>query len=208
MLDVGTVRVIGLVLLVLAVVGIATLARAVSRPRGRVLASREPARGSEATWLGAIVLVQGWTLGVLLLPAWFYTWPSPGNFPDATDVQLVGPALWLVGMGLVAWGTRTLGRYMTVAIQVTEGHQLVQEGPYARIRHPIYTGNACAALGLALLYLSPPLIALALVVVGLAMYRGQLEDEFLRSPEAFGERYDAYVARTGRFLPRLRRSRP
>ncbi len=204
MLDVATIQVIAGILLVLGVAGIALLARSLSGPQGKVLASRSPARGSEAVWLGATVAVQGWTLGVLLLPAWFYAWPSLGDFTDSTDLQLVGPALWILGMGLAAWGTRTLGRYMTVAIQVTEGHRLIQEGPYARIRHPIYTGTASAALGLAFLYLSPPLIALALLLIGLAAYRGRLEDEFLRSPEAFGERYDAYVARTGRFLPRLR----
>lgn len=204
MLDVGTVRDIARVLVVLAIAGIALLARSMSRPAGRVLASRSPVRGSEAAWLGATVAVQGWTLGVLVAPAWFYAWPSMGNFPDSTDVQLLGPALWLLGMGLLAWGVRTLGRYTTVAIQVTEGHRLVQEGPYAWIRHPIYTGNAAAALGLAVLYLSPPLLVLALLLIGLATYRGRIEDDFLRSPEAFGASYDAYVARTGRFLPRLR----
>lgn len=208
MLDVGTVRIAATALLVLAIVGIAVLARSVSRPQGKVVASRSPARGSEAAWLGATALAQGWTLGVLVLPAWFYAWPNPGNFPESTDVQILGPVLWLLGMGLAGWGTRTLGRYMTVSIQVTEGHRLIEEGPYAWVRHPIYTGNAAAALGLALLYLSPPLLALAVLLAALATYRGRLEDEFLRSPQAFGERYDAYVARTGRFLPRLRRSGP
>lgn len=208
MLDVGTVRIIAASLLVLAIAGIALLARSVSRPHGKVVASRTPARGSEAAWLGATMLTQAWTLGVLVLPAWFYAWPNLGNFPDSSDVQILGPVLWLAGMGLAGWGTRTLGRFMTVSIQVTEGHRLIQEGPYAWVRHPVYTGNATAAFGLALLYLSPPLLALTVLLAGLATYRGRLEDAFLRSPEAFGERYDAYAARTGRFLPRLRRSGP
>lgn len=156
--------------------------------------------------MGAIVLVQGWALGVLVLPTWFYAWPGLGNFPDSTDVQILGPLLWLAGMGLIAWATRTLGPFRVVAIQVTKGHRLVQEGPYAWIRHPIYTGNAAAALGLSLLYLSPPLLALAVLLTILAAYRGRLEDEFLRSPEAFGAEYEAYSTRTGRFLPRLRRT--
>ncbi len=205
MLDVGTVRLLAGVLLVIAVAGIATLGPSVSRPRGKVVASRAPARGSEATWLSATLVAQGWTAGVLLLPAFFYAWPDVGNVPDSSALQLVGPALWLAGMGLAGWSTRTLGRYMTVSIQVTEGHRLVREGPYAWIRHPIYTGNAAAALGLAILYLSPPLLGITVLIAALAMYRGRLEDAFLRSPEAFGAQYEAYIHETGRFLPRLRR---
>lgn len=208
MLDIGTVRLLAAVLLIIAIAGIAVLARSLTRPQGRVVASRAPARGSEATWLAATLVAQGWTVGILLLPVFFYAWPDVGNFPDSSVVQLLGAALWLAGMGLAGWSTRTLGRFMTVSIQVTEGHRLVREGPYARIRHPIYTGNAAAALGLTLLYLSPPLLGIAVLIVALATYRGSLEDAFLRSPEAFGPQYDAYIRHTGRFLPRLRRSGP
>ncbi len=208
MLDVGTVRIVAGVLLVVAFAGIAALARSVSRPRGKVVASRPPVRGTETAWLGATAVAQGWTLGVLLLPAWFYAGPSLGNFPDSSDVQALGTVLWLLGMGLAGWATRTLGRYMTVSIQVTEGHRLVQEGPYAWVRHPVYTGNALAAIGLVLLYLNPLLLVVAVLLVALAAYRGRIEDAFLRSPQAFGDRYDAYAARTGRFLPKLRRSGP
>lgn len=208
MLDDETIRIIAGGILVLSLAGLAVVRRSVSRPGGKAVAARRPAWGTEAAWVGVTLLVQGWTLGVLLLPNGFYDWPNVGSSPDASAVQLLGPAFWLVGMGLAAWATRTLGRFMTVSIQVTEGHRLVQEGPYAWIRHPIYTGNVLAALGLSFLYLSPPLAALALVILGLAAYRGRIEDEFLRTPQAFGEQYAAYAARTGRFLPRFRRFGP
>ncbi len=206
MLDDATVRIIAAVILALSAVGIAALSRSVSRPRGIVRASRSPARGTEAAWLGATLAAQGWTLGVLVLPTWFYDWPGIRTFPGSTDIQVLGPILWLLGMGLVAWATRTLGRFMTVSIQVTEEPTLVQDGPYAWIRHPVYTGNVAAAFGLGLLYLSPPVLGIALVLAVLASYRGRIEDAFLRSPQAFGARYDAYAKGTGRFLPRLRRA--
>ncbi len=208
MLDVGTVRIVAAVLLVLGIAGIAALARSVSRPSGKAVASRSPVRGSEEAWLTATVVAQAWTVGVLLFPAWFYAWPDVPNFPDSAAVQVLGPALWLLGMGLAGWSTRTLGQYLTMSIQVTEGHRLVREGPYAWIRHPIYTGNATAALGLAALYLSPLLLIVAILLIVLAAYRGRLEDDFLRSPEAFGLQYEAYIRETGRFFPRLRRAGP
>ncbi len=207
-LDDGTVRIIAASLLALSAAGIAALWRSVSRPQGVVRASRSPARGTEAVWLGATLAAQAWTLGVLFLPGWFYDWPGIGTFPGSTDLQFLGPVLWLLGMGLAGWATRALGRFMTVSIQVTEEQTLIQDGPYAWIRHPIYTGNVAAAFGLGLLYLSPPLLGLALVLALLASYRGRIEDAFLRSPQAFGDRYDAYARRTGRFLPRLRRAEP
>jgi len=93
---------------------------------------------------------------------------------------------------------------MTPAIQVQEGHQLLRTGPYRLIRHPVYTAIIAIALGQALLFLSAPAVLLALILFGLAEYRARLEEDLLRSPEAFGPTYDAYMTRTGRFLPRLR----
>ncbi len=208
MLDVTTARIVAGVLLVLVAIGIPVLGRSLRGPRGKVVASRRPIRGSEAVWLAATMAAQAWTFGALVLPAWFYAWPGVPDFPESSAVQILGLCLWLLGMGLAGWAVRVLGRFMTVEIQVMEGQPLVQEGPYAWVRHPIYTGNATAALGLSLLFLSPPLGALAGVVAVLAAYRAHLEDAFLRSPDAFGDRYDAYAARTGRLLPRLRRSGP
>lgn len=208
MLDAGTVRLVAGILLVLVFGGAAVLVRSVLGPRGRVVASRAPMRGSEAAWIATTVSAHAWILGVLVLPGWFYASPGVPDFPEASSVQLLGLGLWFLGMGLAGWAVRTLGRSMTVTIQVEEGQRLVQEGPYARVRHPIYTANVTAALGLALLFLSPSLMVLVVVIAGLAAYRGRLEDEFLCSPQAFGEKYAAYAGQTGRLLPRFRRSGP
>jgi protein-S-isoprenylcysteine O-methyltransferase Ste14 len=93
---------------------------------------------------------------------------------------------------------------MTPAIQVAEGHQLVQVGPYRYIRHPAYTAIVSGAIGQSIVYLSPILALVALVLIGLAVYRAHLEEDLLGSPEGFGEAYSEYVTRTGRFLPRTR----
>jgi len=79
----------------------------------------------------------------------------------------------------------------------------MQTGPFRYIRHPVYTAIVGAALGQTLLLLSLPLALLTLLLAGLALYRARAEEALLRSPKAFGATYDAYMARTGRFLPRL-----
>lgn len=112
----------------------------------------------------------------------------------------------MAGGGLGLWAVRTMGRQMTISIRLLEGHRLVQEGPYSVIRHPTYTAVLLFTLGLGLAFLDVPILLLWVLVVLLARYRARLEEDFLRSPEAFGEAYTSYTARTGRFLPKVRRS--
>ena len=208
MLDRGSTQVIAGLTLAGLLIGAGVLGRTLPRTRGAVVAAREPARGTEALWLVGNAIGQLWSLGVLLLPGWFYAWPGVADFTGTTELQVAGVVLWALGGGLVAWSTRTLGHFMTVRIEVTDGHRLIQEGPYAWIRHPTYTAAVASTAGLALVFLSPPLLALALVLVVLARYRAGLEEDLLRSPQGFGASYDAYMVRTGRFLPRMRRASP
>ncbi|MGI9088170.1 MAG: methyltransferase family protein [Chthoniobacterales bacterium] len=41
---------------------------------------------------------------------------------------------------LVLAAVRTLGKNWSLAARVTTDHELIETGPYARVRHPIYTG--------------------------------------------------------------------
>ena len=77
-------------------------------------------------------------------------------------------------------------------------------GPYARIRHPLYTAAMLTSLGAGLFFLNLAILGDFVVVVAFATYRARLEERLLSSPQGFGLQYRAYVARTGRFLPRLR----
>ncbi len=208
MFDRGTAQVVAGVTLLGLIAGAAVVGQSIPRSRHTVIEAREPARGTEGLWLLGNGISQLWGVGVLLLPMWFYAWPSVGDFAGSAEIQVVGLVLWALGGGLVFWSTRTLGGFMTVRIEVTDGHRLVQEGPYAWVRHPTYTAAVASAAGLAMAFLSPPLLALALLLAALARYRAGLEEGLLRSPRAFGTSYDAYMARTGRFLPRLRRAGP
>ncbi len=155
--------------------------------------------------MGGALIVIFWSIGVLLSPAYAYHWPASPDFPGSAVVQFLGFVAAIAGGLLFFAAVRTLGRHMTPAIQVQEGHRLVQEGPYRYIRHPAYTAIVTGAAGLSALYLSPLLVLITVLLAGTAAYRAHLEEDLLGSPEAFGETYRAYVARTGRFLPRIRR---
>jgi protein-S-isoprenylcysteine O-methyltransferase Ste14 len=177
------------------------------RENAQVVARKDPGRWTEAAWVGGSLIVAFWSIGVLLDPSYSYHWPTFPDFPESGAFQLLGFSVSIAGGLLFFAATRALGRHMTAAIQVREGHRLVQEGPYRYIRHPVYTAIIAAAGGQSLLYLSPVLALVVLVLAGLAIYRARLEEELLSSPKGFGPDYLEYVARTGRFLPRIRSQR-
>src|SRR5271170_286772 len=169
------------------------------------VATRRLLPGTMAAWLGGTLVVTLWPIAVLLVPSVAYDWPPIPNAPWTAVLQLLGIALGLGGGLLFVSAVRALGVHMTPAIQAQAGHRLVQQGPYRRIRHPVYTAILAVSLGQTLLYLSAPLAALTVMLLALAVYRSGLEEELLGSPEIFGSAYGAYQSRTGRFLPRLGR---
>ena len=85
-------------------------------------------------------------------------------------------------------------------MQVEQGHRLIQDGPYRRLRHPSYTGMLAIYIGLVLALGTWVGALLALVVMFAAVYRRiQIEEEVLL--EAFGDEYRAYMRRTWRIIP-------
>jgi len=81
---------------------------------------------------------------------------------------------------------------------MAEARKLVTDGPYARIRHPLYLGEAISIVGLMLQYLSP--VAVAIVGVQLSFQLLRMKNEELILTRIYPE-YDAYKSRTARLLP-------
>ncbi len=70
--------------------------------------------------------------------------------PQNTFFGMVGALLALLGVAFAIWARVTLGRNWSGNLAtVKENHQLMQSGPYAIVRHPIYTGFFFAMLGTA-----------------------------------------------------------
>ena len=62
----------------------------------------------------------------------------------------LGAVLTWSGIGLAIWARYHLAEYWSARITIKEDHQLIRTGPYARLRHPIYSGLILAAIGSAL----------------------------------------------------------
>lgn len=110
--------------------------------------------------------------------------------------------LTATGMGFAWWVRLHLGRFWSVAVVRKADHRVVDSGPYALARHPIYTG-----IGLALLASAIALGRLyGLAGVGLLLagfwQKARLEERFLRA-EIGAEAFEPYAARVPMLLPRL-----
>lgn len=118
-------------------------------------------------------------------------------------VQTAGLVIGLVALGLTGWAQATMGEAWKIGIDRDGVAELVKHGPFRWIRNPIYTGMMGASLGLFLLVpCDPSLVLVVLTVYGLQL-QARLEEDFLR--DEHGDAYAAWVAVTGRFMPKLGR---
>lgn len=161
-----------------------------------------PPRALQILWPILFLGPQAYPFLVLLAPPFAYGGALTFRLPFDEVLQVSGLLLWATGGALLLWAQRTLGRFMTIQIAVAKDHELVTVGPYARIRHPTYTGAIFLTFGIALVFLNVLLLTSSVFVVGIANYRARKEERLLGSPEAFGAKYLEYMGRTGRFLPR------
>jgi len=113
----------------------------------------------------------------------------------------VGAALLAVASGLFGvWAVRTLGKQWSLVARLADQHELITSGPYAIVRHPIYTAllGLLLATGVALSEFLPTVIAAA-IYAGATMMRVGSEERLLAS--AFGAAHTDYKRRVRAFIP-------
>jgi len=112
---------------------------------------------------------------------------------------LAGLAAVAVGLAFSVAARHRLGGNWSAQVTVKDSHELVRSGPYAWVRHPIYTGILLALLGTAIaIGRWRALIGLTVIVAGL-IYKISVEEEFMR--EQFGEAYARYRAEVPALIP-------
>jgi len=109
-----------------------------------------------------------------------------------------GVALSLLGFALAISARRCLGRNWGLPMSRKEHSELITSGPYALIRHPIYSGLILAMLGSAIgvHVLWAPLL---LIAGPYFIYSARREEAVML--QLFPEKYAVYMARTGMFAP-------
>ena len=110
-----------------------------------------------------------------------------------------GSALAVFGIYVRQRAVAHLGRFFRTEVTLLDDHRLVTDGPYARVRHPAYTGFVLMLIGIGLAFACViAIIAMIAPVIGL-IYRIRVEEAALES--RFGAEWAEYRARTGALLP-------
>jgi protein-S-isoprenylcysteine O-methyltransferase Ste14 len=145
-------------------------------------------------------------LGTVLAYQFGLVWPVPG-FTEPhlglwPSLRWVAVGLMLLALGWLHAVHAHLGRQHAPGLRVRADHELITSGPYAWVRHPMYTGLFCFFLAAGVVADNLILTGAAAANVASISLRIRHEESMLR--EAFGEAYRAYEQRTGLLWPRLR----
>lgn len=118
-----------------------------------------------------------------------------------------GAALGLIGIVLLLWSHRALGKNLSAPGVMKEQQSLVTAGPYKWVRNPMYT--ILFLIGIAYLLISANwLIGVTWIAWITGTVASMISDEEAALIDTFGDQYWAYMRRTGRFLPRLSGEKP
>jgi protein-S-isoprenylcysteine O-methyltransferase Ste14 len=137
----------------------------------------------------------------------FSTARSRGRY-DVMFWQAQGAAGWLLvavaiaGFAFTWWARLHLGRLWSSSVTRKADHHVVETGPYAIVRHPIYTGLLFAIAATVGMRASLATLAAAFLIVSGIYVKARLEEEFLRA-ELGGDAYDAYARRVPMLIPRI-----
>lgn len=119
--------------------------------------------------------------------------------PDTPAVAWAGVALALAGAAFALWARFTIGRNWSGTITLKSEHELITRGPYAIVRHPIYTGLLLTLLGTALVVGEwRGLAAVALAFIGWR-WKSLVEERVM--VEQFGPAYVDYRHRVKALIP-------
>lgn len=137
---------------------------------------------------GALVILPDPTLAALL--------------PDLTRLgalQFAGFATVVAGLLFSVWARLHLGANWSVSVTLKEGHELIRSGPYALVRHPIYTGCLIALAGSALIGETwRGALGVALIFSSLA-FKVRVEESWLTGH--FGDAYARYRREVAALIP-------
>jgi protein-S-isoprenylcysteine O-methyltransferase Ste14 len=120
-------------------------------------------------------------------------------FPWAPWEFWIAAFITAAGLLFTVWARVYLGRNWSGVVTIKQDHELIDTGPYALLRHPIYTGLLVAFIGSAVA-LGEWRGLLAVLIAWAALWRKQrLEERWMT--ERFGEQYVAYCQRVPALVP-------
>ena len=122
------------------------------------------------------------------------------SMPMPRLVCATGIGVLVLGVAIRQWSHVSLGRFHQGVVTIHDEHQVVEDGPYRWVRHPMYAGSAVAFLGVGLSLGTYPGLLLTFLGTLLAMLRRiRVEERTLES--ALGQRYTTFARDRRRLIP-------
>lgn len=158
---------------------------------------------------------EGYLFAVVLRLAGLCLWINTFAYllaPSSVQWAMVPLPDWVRWMGaatgalcslLMYWTLSSLGKNLTDTVITRADAFLVTHGPYNWVRHPFYVTAALLMASVTVLTANWMIGLSSVLVLAMLAVRTPKEEEMLI--ERFGQSYRDYMARTGRFVPRLTR---
>jgi protein-S-isoprenylcysteine O-methyltransferase Ste14 len=143
-------------------------------------------------------------LGLAVLPGFYVATgiPAGADYPARMWAVAVGTVIFCKALWVFRRSHKALGRHWSITLEIRQQHELVSGGPYAVIRHPMYT--SFLLMGLAQAFLLSNWFAGAAGLIGFAvLFFLRVDREEHMMLEIFGPQYRAYMKRTKRLIPYL-----
>ncbi|RDL46437.1 hypothetical protein BLJAPNOD_06631 [Ensifer sp. M14] len=142
--------------------------------------------------------------GLAIVPALYVA----TGFPQAADhsaspwTVIAGTIVFFFALWVFRRTHKELGRNWSITLEIRDKHELISGGPYAFVRHPMYTSFMLMGVGQALLL--PNWVAGLAGLFGFAvLFFLRVDKEERMMLEIFGIQYRDYMQRTKRIVPYL-----
>jgi protein-S-isoprenylcysteine O-methyltransferase Ste14 len=128
-------------------------------------------------------------------------WLNERFVPRDPAIRWAGAGLTWLGVAVAIWARNHIGQNWSSKVTLKEDHQLIRSGPYARVRHPIYSGILLAVVGTALVRGEwRDIVGVCLVFLA-HWFKAKKEEALMM--RQFGSAYEEYRKQTGALIPRL-----
>jgi protein-S-isoprenylcysteine O-methyltransferase Ste14 len=155
--------------------------------------------GTLETWTYRAAMIAG---GILLVPWTARELAEQPLWEAGIRGVYILAAVMIAGLSFTWWGRIHLGRLWSSAITRKEDHRVIDTGPYALVRHPIYTGLIVALVATAAADATiTALVGAALIIFGIWL-KARSEERFLKV-ELGADAYASYSRRVPMLIPFL-----
>ncbi len=127
------------------------------------------------------------------------TWLGAAMLPRAPWMAYAGALLTGAGLLFAVQARLVLAGNWSGTVTLKHGHELIRHGPYAIVRHPIYTGLLTAMLGTAIAIDQWRGVLAVAILLGAFLAKLRTEEGFMR--EAFGDAYREYCKAVPALIP-------